>query len=93
MPYIKHETYKDSKCPACGNMKYIRLPKKFRSTRCDPSLDPIMVVEPLHAICTVCGCMFIPKKYLHDFLSNDAFVNYEHEDKKENQPQNSVDEF
>lgn len=93
MPYIKHEIYKDSKCPACGNMKYIKLPNKFRSTRCDPSRDPIMVVEPLPAICMACGCMFIAKEYLHDFLSNTAFVNCDREDKKEIQSQNSVDEF
>lgn len=93
MPYTKYETYNDSKCPACGNAKYIKLPKTFVSIRCDPSPDPECIVEPFPAICTVCGCMFIAKKYLHDFLSNNAFVNYDREDKKEIQSQNSVDEF
>ena len=53
--------------------------------------DPDALVQLFPAICSACGCMFIMKDDLDKLLSNDALI--EREDKKENQSQDSVDEF
>ena len=93
MSYMKYEIHRDSKCPACGNSEYIKIPKSglmYRSDVCD-GVGQGIIWNPFPAICSACGCMFIMKDKLQDILSNNDLV--EREDKKENQSQSSVDEF
>ena len=91
MPYMKYKIYKDSKCPACGNHEYIKLPKSSMMYRFGNYDDSDVITQPFPAICSACGCMFIVKDKLQDILSSNDLI--EHEDKKEIQSQNSVDEF
>lgn len=93
MSYLKYKIYRDSKCPACGNDEYIKIPKSslmYGSNICEGTGQGI-IWTPFPAICSACGCMFIMKDKLQDILSNNDLV--EREDKKENQSQSSVDEF
>lgn len=89
MSYLKYKIYRDSKCPACGNDEYIKIPKSSVSMYASTCQGIISI--PFPAICSACGCMFIMKDKLQDILSNNDLV--EREDKKENQSQSSVDEF
>ena len=89
--YYKYEIYKDSKCPACGNREYIKIPS--RGTSIGPTQHGY-IFQPFPAICVSCGCMFVLKKDIQNLFDDYKLVNHvDSEDKKEIQSQNSVDEF
>ncbi len=93
MPYVKYKICGDSKCPACGNDEYLKLPKTAMKTIMGSYLDPDpeILVQIFPAICSACGCMFVMKNDLDKILSTEDLI--EREDKKENPSQDSVDEF
>lgn len=89
--YIKYEIHNDLKCPACGNCECIKIPKRGVI---GGNIQTGYILEPFPAICVSCGCMFITKEDIQKIFGDYKLVNrVDSEDKKENQPQNSVDEF